>query len=45
MLNDVLSGVLGTLGGPARLGLDALSMLVLVGVLYRRRAAARPPPR
>ena len=40
MLQDVLSAVLGNLGGPARLGLDVLSMLLLVGVLYRRRAAA-----
>jgi hypothetical protein len=40
MLNDLLSGALGNLGGPARLGLDVLSMLVLVGLLYRRRAAA-----
>jgi len=40
MLQDLLSAVLGNLGGPARLGLDVLSMLVLVGVLYRRRAAA-----
>ncbi len=39
MLNDLLSSALGNLGGPARLGLDVLSMLVLVGVLYRRRAA------
>ncbi|MFC4785833.1 DUF4956 domain-containing protein [Nocardioides sp. MAHUQ-72] len=40
MFNDLLSSALGNLGGPARLGLDVLSMLVLVGVLYRRRAAA-----
>lgn len=40
MLQDLLSNVLGNLGGPARLGLDVLSMLVLVGLLYRRRAAA-----
>ena len=40
MLQDLLSAVLGNLGGPARLGLDVLSMLVLVGLLYRRRAAA-----
>ena len=40
MLQDLLSAVLDNLGGPARLGLDVLSMLVLVGVLYRRRAAA-----
>src|SRR6476660_8556455 len=39
MLN-ALASVPGNLGGPARLGLDVLSMLVLVGVLYRRRAAA-----
>ncbi len=40
MLQDLLSSLLGNLGGPARLGLDVLSMLVLVGLLYRRRAAA-----
>jgi len=40
MLSTLLSSVLDNLGGPARLGLDVLSMLVLVGVLYRRRAAA-----
>ena len=40
MLSNLLSSVLGNLGGPARLGLDVLSMLVLVGILYRRRAAA-----
>lgn len=40
MLQSVLSGVLGNLDGPARLGLDVLSMLVLVGLLYRRRVAA-----
>src|SRR6478736_9267633 len=40
MLQDLLSALLDNLGGPARLGLDVLSMLVLVGVLYRRRAAA-----
>jgi len=40
MLQDLLPNVLGNLGGPARLGLDVLSMLVLVGLLYRRRAAA-----
>ena len=40
MSNDLLSSALGNLGGPARLGLDVLAMLVLVGVLYRRRAAA-----
>ncbi len=40
MLQDLLSSILGNLGGPARLGLDVLSMLVLVGLLYRRRAAA-----
>src|SRR6476659_10446704 len=40
MLQQALSGILGNLDGPARLGLDVLSMLVLVGVLYRRRAAA-----
>ncbi len=40
MLQTVLSAVLGNLDGPARLALDVVSMLVLVGVLYRRRAAA-----
>ena len=40
MLQDLLSSILGNLGGPARLGVDVLSMLVLVGLLYRRRAAA-----
>src|SRR6478735_2623881 len=40
MLQDLLSAVLDNLGGAARLGLDVLSMLVLVGILYRRRAAA-----
>lgn len=40
MLQTVLSAVLGHLGGPTRLGLDVLSMLLLVGVLYRRRVAA-----
>lgn len=40
MLQSALSGILGNLDGPARLGLDVLSMLVLVGVLYRRRATA-----
>ncbi|GAA2141027.1 hypothetical protein GCM10009844_11180 [Nocardioides koreensis] len=40
MLQDLLSSILDNLGGPARLGLDVLSMLVLVGLLYRRRAAA-----
>ncbi|MEO6512677.1 MAG: DUF4956 domain-containing protein [Nocardioides sp.] len=40
MLQTVLSAVLGNLDGPARLGLDVLSMLLLVGVLYRRRVAA-----
>jgi hypothetical protein len=40
MLQTVLSAVLGNLGGPTRLGLDVLSMLLLVGVLYRRRVAA-----
>ena len=40
MLQSVLSSVLGNLDGPARLGLDVLSMLVLIGVLYRRRVSA-----
>lgn len=40
MVQDALSSILGILDGSARLGLDVLSMLVLVGVLYRRRVAA-----
>jgi hypothetical protein len=40
MLQNVLSILPGNIDGPARLGLDVLSMLVLVGVLYRRRVAA-----
>lgn len=40
MFQTMLSTVLGNLDGPARLGLDVLSMLLLVGVLYRRRVAA-----
>lgn len=40
MFQTVLSAVLGNLSGPARLGLDVVSMLLLVGVLYRRRVAA-----
>jgi hypothetical protein len=40
MFQNVLSSILGNLDGPARLGLDVLSMLALVGVLYRRRVAA-----
>jgi hypothetical protein len=40
MFQTLLSAVLGNLDGPARLGLDVLSMLLLVGVLYRRRVAA-----
>lgn len=40
MFQTVLSTVLDNLIGPARLGLDVLSMLLLVGVLYRRRVAA-----
>ena len=40
MLSNLLSAVFDNIGGPARLGLDVLSMLLLVGVLYRRRAAA-----
>jgi hypothetical protein len=40
MIQTVLSAALANLSGPARLGLDVLSMLLLVGVLYRRRAAA-----
>ncbi|MGN6577050.1 MAG: DUF4956 domain-containing protein [Nocardioides sp.] len=39
MLNDALSALTG-LTGLGRLGLDVGAMLVLVGVLYRRRAAA-----
>lgn len=40
MLQSVLPSILDNLAGPARLGLDVLSMLVLIGVLYRRRASA-----
>jgi len=40
MLQTLLTTILSHLNGPARLGLDVLSMLVLVGVLYRRRVAA-----
>lgn len=40
MFQTVLSAVLGNLSGPSRLALDVLSMLLLVGVLYRRRVAA-----
>lgn len=40
MLQDVLSGLSGGLGGIGRLGLDVTSMLLLVGWLYRRRVAA-----
>ena len=40
MLQDVLSGFSGGLGGIGRLGLDVTSMLLLVGWLYRRRVAA-----
>ncbi len=40
MLQTVLPTVLDNLSGPGRLGLDVLSMLLLVGVLYRRRVAA-----
>ena len=39
MLNNVLSALSG-LSALGRLGLDVAAMLVLVGVLYRRRAAA-----
>jgi hypothetical protein len=39
MLNDALSALTG-LTGLGRLGLDVAAMLILVGVLYRRRAAA-----
>jgi hypothetical protein len=39
MINSVLAAVSG-LSGLGRLGLDVGAMLVLVGVLYRRRAAA-----
>ena len=40
MIQDVLSGLSGGLGGIGRLGLDVTSMLLLVGWLYRRRVAA-----
>ena len=40
MLNDLLTTLAGGLGGLGRLGLDVMSMLVLVGWLYRRRVAA-----
>jgi len=40
MLNDLLATLTGGLGGLGRLGLDVMSMLVLVGWLYRRRVAA-----
>jgi Domain of unknown function (DUF4956) len=40
MLNDLLTTLAGGLGGLGRLGLDIMSMLVLVGWLYRRRVAA-----
>lgn len=40
MLNDHLTTLAGGLGGLGRLGLDVMSMLVLVGWLYRRRVAA-----
>ena len=40
MIQDVLSNPGGGLGGIGRLGLDVVSMLVLVGWLYRRRVAA-----
>lgn len=39
MLQNLLGGLAGY-AGVGRLGLDVLSLLVLVGVLYRRRAAA-----
>ena len=40
MIQDVLANPGGGLGGIGRLGLDVVSMLVLVGWLYRRRVAA-----
>lgn len=40
MIQDVLSNPGRGLGGIGRLGLDVVSMLVLVGWLYRRRVAA-----
>ena len=40
MIHDDLSNLGGGLGGIGRLGLDVVSMLVLVGWLYRRRVAA-----
>ena len=39
MLQNLLGGLAGY-AGVGRLGLDVLALLVLVGVLYRRRAAA-----
>jgi hypothetical protein len=40
MFPDILPGLGGGLGGVGRLGLDVGALLVLVGWLYRRRAAA-----
>lgn len=40
MLNDLLTTLAGGMSGLGRLGLDVMSMLVLVGWLYRRRVAA-----
>lgn len=40
MVQHILAGVAGEAGSLARLGLDVVSMLVLVGWLYRRRVAA-----
>ncbi len=40
MVQHILAGIAGEAGSLARLGLDVVSMLVLVGWLYRRRVAA-----
>ncbi len=40
MLQQLLTGLAGEAGSLGRLGLDVVSMLVLVGWLYRRRVAA-----
>ena len=40
MVNDLLGGLSTGFGGLGRLGLDVLSLLLLVGWLYRRRVAA-----
>lgn len=40
MVQHILAGVAGEAGSLARLGIDVVSMLVLVGWLYRRRVAA-----